>query len=189
MADHQGDEGPNVCQDAVGGTTYREAAMITWRFVKTKIFLKQQMEENSLQKNSDVFHLGRTWFKTNNLGRKMRIEECNFHWVPPSRILKVPTLPHPSVPWQLSLGVVSPACRPPGFGPRLHNLSQAQVLRAPQPLWPSLRSSDECVLTWPRSDTPATKSSEWNNVNVSDLKPNTDRWGNMLREDNSSPVT
>ena len=36
MADRQGDEGPKVCQDAVGDTTYREAAMITWRFVKTK---------------------------------------------------------------------------------------------------------------------------------------------------------
>lgn len=43
---------------------------------KTETFLKTTTRDgdNTLQKNSDVFHLGRTWFKINGLGRKIRTE-------------------------------------------------------------------------------------------------------------------
>lgn len=62
---------------------------------KTETFLKITTRDgdNTLQKNSDVFHLGRTWFKTNSLGRKIRTEEFNLPWVSPSRTRKVLTFP------------------------------------------------------------------------------------------------
>lgn len=145
------------------------------------------MGDNSLRKNSDVFHLGRTWFKTNSLGRKIRTEEFKFLWVSPSRTLNVLTFPT-LCPLTPKLGVVPPACRSPGFKPSPPNLSSAPVLRAPPLLWLYLHSSDDGSLKWSWRDMPLTKRSDCNNVN-SDLNPNTDMWENRLREFNSSPVT
>ena len=150
MAGSQACEDPKVCQDGTGGTTYREAAMITLRFIKQiETFLKITTRDgdNTLQKNSDVFHLGRTWFKTNSLGRKIRTEEFNLPWVSPSRTRKVLTFPA-LCPLTPNLGMAPRACWSPGFKPSLPNLSLAPVLRPPLLLWLYLHSSDDCSLKW-----------------------------------------
>ena len=149
MAGSQAGVDPKEYQDGTGGTTYREAAMITSRFIEQRqTFLKTTRDRgNSFQMNSDVFHLGRTWFKINSLGRKIRTEELNLPWVSPSRTQKVLTFPALCT-LTPKLGMMLPACQSPGFKPSLPNLSLAPVLRPPPLLWLYLHNSDDGSLKW-----------------------------------------